>query len=90
MQTTRARIADLTVGDIVHAHGGVFEITQPPHDSIGHSAWKDLDGWRVGPAGVAVAKAKCLKGHVSGYFWPGSEWTFQGATSVTVNRVEAA
>ena len=90
MNTIKTRIADLKVGDIVHAHGGVFEITQHPHDSIGHSTWKDLDGWSVGPAGVAVAEAKCLEGRDSGYFWPGSDWTFQGATFVTVHRVEAA
>jgi hypothetical protein len=88
--TLKTRIADLKVGDIVHAHGGLFEVMEHPFDSNTHSTWKDLDGWCVGPAGVAVAKAKCLEGHVSGYFWPGSEWTFQGATSVTVSRVEAA
>ncbi len=90
MQTTKTRIADLKVGDIVNEHGGIFEITEHPHDSITHSTWKDLDGWCIGPSGVAVAKAKCLEGRVSGYFWPGSEWTFQGTTAVTVRRMEAA
>ncbi len=84
MNTTTARIADLKAGDIVVAHGGLFRITEQPHDSIGHSRQKDADGWPVGPAGVAVAPAVCIEGQVSGYFWPGSEWTFQGATFVTV------
>ncbi len=90
MQTTKTRIADLKVGDIVHAHGGVFEVIEHPHDSITHSTWKDLDGWCVGPAGVAVASAKCIEGEIAGYFKPGSQWTFQGTTAVTVHRVGAA
>ncbi len=90
MQTTKTRIADLKVGDIVLAHGGAFEVTEHPHDSITHSTWKDLDGWCVGPAGVAVASAKCIEGEIAGYFKPGSQWTFQGNTAVTVHRVGAA
>jgi hypothetical protein len=90
MNTIKTRIADLKVGDIVHAHGGVFEVIEHPHDSITHSTWKDLDGWCVGPAGVAVASAKCIEGEIPGYFKPGSQWTFQGTTAVTVTRVGAA
>jgi hypothetical protein len=84
---TPTRIADLKVGDLVQAHGGVFRITQPPFDSITHSEWKDADGWSVGPAGVAVAHAECIEGVVLGYFQPGYEWKFQGATWVHVNVI---
>lgn len=87
MNTIRTRIADLQPGQLVAAHGGLFRITEQPHDSITHSSQKDADGWSVGPAGVAVAPAECVEGEVAGYFRPGSPWTFQGATWVTVNVV---
>lgn len=85
MSTTRTRIADLQPGQLVAAHGGLFRITEQPFDSITHSSQKDPEGWCVGPAGVAVAPAVCVEGEIAGYFRPGSAWTFQGATWVTVS-----
>ena len=78
-------IRELTVGDIVAAHGGTFEIVAAPFDSIGHGPADPVTGWKVGPAGVAVARAVCRSGNVPGYFAPGSDWTFQGAHWVSVN-----
>lgn len=89
MNTTRTRIADLQPGDIVSAHGGMFRITAQPFDSICHAPQDPASGWNVGPSDVAVAPAVCLEGEVPGYFKPGSDWVFQGATFVTVNRVAA-
>lgn len=79
------RIADLKAGDLVKAHGGLFRVVADPFDSIGHAPADPVSGWPVGPAGVAVAKAVCIEGQVPGYFWPGSDWTFQGSTFVTVD-----
>jgi hypothetical protein len=84
MKNIPTRIADLKVGDTVESNGGMFLIVENPFDSISHSRQKDTEGWSVGPAGVAVAKAVCIAGEVNGYFWPGSEWTFQGSTVVKV------
>lgn len=81
----KIRIADLKPYDIVCAHGGRFRITATPFDSITHGPKDPATGSSVGPAGVAVARAVCIAGHVPGYFWPDSDWTFQGTTAVTVN-----
>ena len=86
MNTNTIRIADLKTGDMVSAHGGTFRIVEDARDSIGHAPADPISGWPVGPAGVAVAKAVCVAGQVPGYFWPGSDWTFQGATFVKVAR----
>jgi hypothetical protein len=85
-QTTPCHIADLRVGDLVHAHGALFRVTQQPFDSIGHAPEDPATGWPMGPSGVAVARAICLEGTTPGYFWPGSDWTFQGNTRVKVMR----
>jgi len=63
----------LKKGDIVRQHGGTFEVLEDARPSRGH-----LPVDRIGPTCCAVAQAKCLTGAVLGYFWPGSEWTFQG------------
>lgn len=78
------RITDLKPGHIVRAHGGRFRVTTAPHDSICHGPKDPATGWAMGPAGVAVAYAECIEGTRAGYFRPGSGWTFQGATWVTV------
>lgn len=85
--TKRTKICDLKLGDIVTAHGGKFEIIAAPYDSICHGPKCPTTGWSVGPAGVAVARAVCIEGSTPGYFWPGSDWTFQGATFVTVSTI---
>ncbi len=85
MNTTRVRIADLKVGDIVAQHGGLFRVQAQPYDSIGHAPQDPASGWHQGPAGVAVAPAICIQGQVPGYFKPGTEWKLQGATFVTVH-----
>lgn len=85
---TLTRIADLKAGDTVVQHGATFRVTEDAHDSIGHAPKDPATGWHLGPAGVAHAKAVCVEGSVPGYFWPGSEWAFQGATFVTVHRVD--
>lgn len=80
-------IRNLIVGDVVSMHGGKFQIVAVPFDSIGHAPTDPATGWRMGPSGVSVARAVCLSGNVPGYFWPGSDWTFQGAHFVSVNVI---
>lgn len=87
MNTKRTRIADLKAGDIVSYKGGLFRIIDDARDSIGHAPKDPISGWGIGPADCAVAKAMCIDGECGAYFWPGSDWTFQGATFVTVSRV---
>lgn len=85
--TKKTRICDLKIGDIVLAHGGKFQIVANPRDSIIHGPTDPATGWAVGPAGVAVADAVCIDGSTPGYFWPGSDWKFQGATFVSVTTI---
>ena len=40
-----------------------------------------------GPSPVVVAKGECLSGRKSVYYWPGSEWTFQGRVGRVTHRV---
>ena len=71
-------IHQLKVGDIVHAHGGVFRIVENARESITHRPQSAHLTPAHGPSDTARAKAVCIKGTIPGYFSPGSEWTFQG------------
>jgi hypothetical protein len=95
MNTIKTRIADLKVGDIVAEHGGTFRVLFDPVPSEGHRDrhWNTrecIHELHDGPVNCAYTSAECLTGEVPGYFKPGSQWTFQGTTAVTVNRVGAA
>jgi hypothetical protein len=81
----KTRIQDLKPYDVVSAHGGLFRITAAPYDSITHGPKDPATGYSMGPAGVAVARAVCIAGHVPGYFHPDSDWAFQGTGAVTVH-----
>ena len=78
MKTTRKYISEFKAGDIVQAHGGKFRIDADAYDSIGHAPTDPATGFPMGPSGCAVAKATCIEGTTKGYFWPTSDWTFQG------------
>lgn len=95
MNTTKTRIADLKAGDIVKEHGGTFRIISDAAVSECHRdrSWNTricTHEMHSGPVNCAYTKGECLEGEIPGYFRPGSEWTFQGTTAVTVHRVEAA
>jgi hypothetical protein len=61
-------VTDLNVGDIVQAHGAMFEI-------ISQELVKELDGSSV----VAIPVGKWLSGRIeTGYFGPTKNWVFQG------------
>lgn len=76
--TTIKTTAQLKAGDLVHAHGGVFLITVDARESYGHRPMAAHLVQAHGPSDCAVAKSVCVEGEVSGYFKPGSEWSFQG------------
>lgn len=84
MNLIRKNPAHLKAGDIVVAHGGKFRITSDARESLGHRPMAAHLQQAHGPSNCAVAKAVCLEGEVQGYFWPGSEWTFQGNRHATV------
>lgn len=88
MTYTSKRIADLKAGDIVEAQGGVFRVLKDARPSNSHHPchWVNNQGYVAdhGPVDCAVADSECIHGYIGGYFWPGSSWTFQGATSVTI------
>lgn len=71
-------IQQLKAGDIVHAHGGVFRVTEDARESGGHRPMASHLKTAAGPSDCAVAKAECINGSIPGYFCPGSIWTFQG------------
>ena len=88
----KTRIADLKANDIVCAHGGRFRVLFDAAVSEGHRErhWDKIDCNHVlhdGPVNCAWTRAVCLDGEISGYFKPGSEWTFQGTTAVTVQTL---
>lgn len=68
----------LRPGDIVHMHGGRFEVTGNPVESCAHRPEGYWPQASVGPSACVAAPAVCLEGEVSGYFKPGSTWSFQG------------
>lgn len=78
------RIANLKAGDIVHAHGGTFRILTNAVESSIHRPQSASLVYAHGPADCARAKSECLTGEVIGYFKPGTEWTFQGSSAVSV------
>lgn len=90
-QYENVRIADLKEGDVVIAHGGMFEVLHDAMESQGHrpKTWASHTGHASidGPCHVAYSKAICISGEIKGYFKPGSPWTFQGATWITVKRL---
>lgn len=72
-KTTR----QLKTGDIVSAHGGEFVVIEDARPALftgSASAPYPLHG----VSDVAIAKARCLTGRCGAYFWPGSDWVFQG------------
>ena len=74
-------VPQLKQGDIVSYYGGRFLVTADAQ-VVQSSKYDYADGWKapefVGPSACATAPSVCLSGSVQGYFWPGSEWTFQG------------
>ena len=68
----------LKTGDIVIAHGGKFRVTADPRESQGHRPRAGHLEIAHGPCDCVVVKAECIEGGVPGYFWVGSDWTFQG------------
>lgn len=75
-------IAQLKAGDLVKAHGGVFEVLHDARESQSHrpTYWTSSTG-RVeldGPCPVAYAEARCVSGEIKGYFCEGTKWDFQG------------
>lgn len=69
----------LRKGDIVHMHGGTFEVMEDPH-----ATFESPEGYWpqafVGPSACVVAPSVCRSGVVRGYFSPGVEWNIQGNT----------
>lgn len=80
MNTVTTRVADLKAGDIVAAHGGLFRVTEDARDSRSHFS-------EMGPSDVAWAPSVCIESQHGAYFYPGSDWSFQGRLYVTVRRV---
>lgn len=78
MNPTRKFIFQLKAGDVVRAHGGKFRVLEDARDSRGHRPMADHLVVAHGPSACAVAPAVCIEGQVGGYFYPGSDWTFQG------------
>jgi hypothetical protein len=70
-------VSTLKKGDVVHAHGGLFVMTEDMGCSVGHvENYGTREGY--GPTDCACGEAVCIQGEVRGYFKPGSPWTFQG------------
>ena len=76
--TTRKYTSELKAGDIVRAHGGVFRILEDARESQAHRPQAAHLEQAHGPCDCAKAKSICIEGEYGHYFWPGSEWTFQG------------
>lgn len=74
----RKYISEFKAGDIVKEHGGTFRILEDARSSNHHRPMAAHLVTAHGPSDCAIAKAECIDGQVQGYFWPGSEWTFQG------------
>lgn len=81
MATVHKYIKDLVAGDIVHAHGGRFEILEDAKESNGHRPQAGHMITAHGPSACAYCEGKWIGGaEVPGYFGSGirSNWTFQG------------
>jgi len=87
MNTATTRVADLKAGDIVAAHGGLFRVTEDAKESRAHFDDFGAKVPKAGPSDTAWAPSVCIEGKCGAYFYPGSSWTFQGRTWVTVSRV---
>ena len=68
MQTVNKSVPELKQGDIVHMHGGTFEVQENAHAA----------GENHPVEGVYIASSICKSGKVAGYFHEGSAWVFQG------------
>ena len=77
-EPTMKFIKDLKAGDVVDAHGGRFFVIKDARESQGYRPQAGHLMTAHGPSECAVARSICMDGEVSGYFWPGSTWTFQG------------
>jgi hypothetical protein len=85
---TKKYIHQLKAGDLVRAHGGIFQVTQDARESQSHRPTYWAGGGAAGegrghvtlpgPCSCAYAPAVCLEGTIPGYFKPGSSWDFQG------------
>lgn len=76
-------IHELKAGDLVEAHGGIFQVIHNARESQAHrpTYWAGGQEGRVtlpGPCSCAYAAAVCIEGEIPGYFKPGSTWDFQG------------
>lgn len=80
-------IKDLKAGDVVEAHGGRFFVIEDARESQAHRPQAGHIMTAHGPSDCAVARSICMDGEVSGYFWPGSTWTFQGNLKAGMVRV---
>lgn len=90
MNTNTKRIHELKAGDIVHAHGGRFRVTADACESNGHRPQSAHLEVAHGPSACAWAPAVCVDGETKGYFWPGSDWRFQGNFHAPLKCVEVA
>lgn len=72
-KTETITVPQLKAGMIVSKNGGRFRVLEDARPSRGH-----LPSNGIGPTDCAVAMSECIEGTVPGYFWPGSEWKFQG------------
>jgi hypothetical protein len=81
---TKKYIHEFKTGDLVRAHGGIFQVTHDARESQSHrpTYWAGSAGLGhvtlPGPCSCAYAGAVCLEGEIPGYFKPGSSWDFQG------------
>lgn len=82
--TKRINQLEIEVGNIVHAHGARFEITE-----VRTYAEHDKQLLAMGRDKVVAATGKWIDGRIeTGYFGPEKDWTFQGNSGVTL-RIEA-
>ena len=81
----KKHVHELKAGDLVQAHGGVFQVTADARESQAHRPkyWSgsSSSGGHItlpGASDCAYAPAVCIEGNIPGYFKPGSAWDFQG------------
>ena len=83
----KKHVHELKAGDLVQAHGGVFQVTADARESQAHrpTYWHNGGNSNTtgrvtlpGPSDCAYAPAVCIEGNIPGYFKPGSAWDFQG------------
>ena len=82
MKTVKKTVHQLVKGDIVHAHGCRFEVTENARPSLGQntSDWSPSTGFvqHHQAPDCAVAESVCIEGCVKGYIAVGERWGFQG------------